>query len=109
MNAKKLDDIEREIESCRRKANKSRDLEKLAIALERKRFTGRGKEPTYISTAFPGAPPLTIPYHAGKDLKPGTQKNILNQLETDVLRFRQKLEDESQKSRGYHEETKYKH
>ena len=42
--------------------------------------------------AFPDASPITIPNHAGRDIKTGTQHNILNQFEGDVFRFEETLD-----------------
>jgi hypothetical protein len=93
MNKKKLAKIKRRIAESRRRSNKHRDLEQIAIALERVKFH-RGKEPTYVSTAFPNANPITIPDHGNTDIKKGTANSILNQLDEDVWRFEEKFEKE---------------
>lgn len=71
----------------------------------------RGKEPTYESVAFPDANMITVPDHAGKDVKRGTAANILNQCEEDVFRFEQQMEAEKRKRRGtvQYDESGYKH
>ena len=93
MDEKKLAKIERMIAECRKKSNRHRDLEHIVVALERRRVK-RGKEPTYESVAFPAANMITIPDHGTKSIRPGTLKNILNQLEEDVWRFKDALEKE---------------
>jgi hypothetical protein len=103
MTRKRLDQIKQQIAAARRRSNSFSDLAAIAQALGRKRAKGaqaRGKEPAFISTLL-NVPPITIPYH-GRDIKPGTAKNILNQLEEDVLRFDRLLEEEERRSgNGY--------
>jgi hypothetical protein len=96
MTSQKLKKIKREIAAARRRSNSYRDLEKIAILLERSQAKGpqaRGKEPTFVSTVFPKIHPITIPRHPGRDVAIGTAKAILNQLEEDVLRFERMLQD----------------
>lgn len=45
--------------------------------------TSAGKEPTWVSTVIPGAPPVSIPNHPG-ELNRFTVKGILTQLEADL-------------------------
>jgi HicA-like toxin of HicAB toxin-antitoxin system len=95
MTSQKLKKIKQEIAAARQRTNKYRDLEKIAASLERVLAMGaqsRGKEPTFISTAFDRINPITIPNHPGRDIARGTAKAILNQLEEDVLRFEKLLE-----------------
>jgi hypothetical protein len=92
MDDRKLAKIRREIDSARQKGVTARDLIRIATALGRREFGGRGKEPTFISTPFPHARPISIPKHGNKNLKPGTKKNILNDLENDWLRHMEKLD-----------------
>jgi len=98
MNARKLAKIKADIDSARRKAVTARDLIAIATALGRKEFTGRGKEPTYLSTVFPFARPIAIPKHGNATIPPGTKKNILNDLEDDWLRFKEKVDKEAEAS-----------
>jgi hypothetical protein len=93
MNRKRLNKIKREIAQARRAPQKARQLEELAQRLGRKMVT-RGKEPVWESQAFNDLFPLAIPRHGGRDLAPGTQRSILDQLEDDVAAWDQVLEDE---------------
>jgi hypothetical protein len=70
----------------------AREIEQLAIRLGRKRHP-KGKEPTYFNEILPDLPPLSIPGHGG-DLKPGTAKNILDQLDEDFLRLSEICEED---------------
>lgn len=99
MNARRLVKIQADIDACRKKPNRHRDLERIAFALGRTRVS-RGKEPAYVSTEF-RTHPITIPDHAGKDIKRGTARGILEQLEEDVVRWEQRLRDE----KGYIDEN----
>jgi hypothetical protein len=65
------------------------DVASLAERLGRKRVN-RGKEPTFES-AF-DIPPITIPMHGSKNLKRGTQRSILIQLEDDFIAWEQKFD-----------------
>lgn len=103
MTPKKLDKIKREIAAARRKTNTFRDLASIATSLERRLAKGsevRGKEPAFISMAFPDANPITIPNHAGKTIKKGTAHNILNQLDEDVSRFEDQFDSGANDSDG---------
>jgi hypothetical protein len=44
------------------------------------------------SEVFPDLFPLAIPYHGGKDISPGVQRTILNQMDEDVLRWEEVLD-----------------
>jgi hypothetical protein len=57
----------------------------LAEALGRRR-ADRGSEPTFVSDAFPGLRPLTIPSHS-KPLKRFTALSVLDQLEEDIAEW----------------------
>ena len=84
MNRRKLRQLRKRLQALRARARniESRELEKLARAIGRKRV-GRGKEPTFISTLLPQSRPLSIPHHSAT-LKIGTASNILDQLEKDL-------------------------
>jgi hypothetical protein len=98
MNKKKLAKIRREIEACRRKQVKARDLISIAKKLGRQ-LENRGKEPVF-SYSGPHAPlPLAIPDHGGKDLPVGTKRSILNVLEDDVTYWELMLDDELSEAR----------
>jgi hypothetical protein len=43
------------------------------------------------SNEFPTLRPLSIPDHGNKDLAPGTQSSILNQLEDDIFAWDERL------------------
>jgi hypothetical protein len=84
MDASKLARIRDDIAAARRKPQTQSDLADLASRLGRVRRKGRkGKEPTWV-THLPGCFPLSIPNAKGGDLRPGTKKSVLNQLEDDV-------------------------
>lgn len=92
MNKKSIVKIERKLASLRARSAglRRRDLERIAKSLGRRKFD-RGKEPTYISEAFPNElRPLTIPGHV--TIKRGTALSILNQLEEDVFKWKEWLE-----------------
>jgi hypothetical protein len=90
VHRKKLDKIKREILQRRRSPQNAAALMRLAAQLGRERAK-RGKEPTYVSKYFHHLRPLSIPYHGGKDLAPGTKNSILNSLEDDVLAWEAQL------------------
>jgi len=96
MTRTKLEKIKLWIARCRRKPNNHRELEAILLKLERKRVK-RGKEPTYESVAFPDANMITVPDHPGRDIRPGTAANILNQCEEDVFRFQEQLDEEARR------------
>jgi hypothetical protein len=82
---KKLAKIRRDIASARKAIHgtTSRDLRRIAKQLGRVKDTGRGKEPTYVSTLI-NANPISIPHDAKGD---GTKRNILDDLEGDLVRL----------------------
>jgi hypothetical protein len=84
MSRRKLRKLRQRLQALRMRVGniESRELEKLARALGRKRAE-RGKEPTFISTLLPQSRPLSIPHHSAT-LKIGTASNILDQLEKDL-------------------------
>jgi hypothetical protein len=80
MSRRKLRKLRQRLQALRMRVGniESREFEKLARALGRKRVE-RGKEPTFISTLLPQSRPLSIPHHSAT-LKKGTANNILDQL-----------------------------
>jgi hypothetical protein len=92
MNKFKLHKLKRQLSELRRKPAgiPSRKLQSLAKSLGRERSKGRGKEPTWISTSFPNARPISIPDHSGT-MKKGTAANILDQLELDIFLYEKEL------------------
>ncbi len=98
MDEKKLVKIKREIDSARQRAGnlKHRDLAKIAKMLGRVRSKERTNEPTFISTLL-NTNVITIPDHA-KGLNKYTALNILNQLEDDVYKLEEQIEE--RKKRG---------
>lgn len=92
MDERKLEKIRRDIDAARQKAVTARDLIRIATALGRREFGGRGKEPTFVSEPFPRARPISIPKHGSKNLKPKTKRNILNDLEDDWLKHKEQLD-----------------
>jgi hypothetical protein len=92
MNKYKLDKLKRELSKLRRQSAgiRSRDLQSLAKSLGRRRIKKRTGEPTWISTRFANARPISIPDHPGA-LKRFTAGNILDQLEQDLFLFEEEL------------------
>lgn len=102
MDRKRLDKMRRELAGLRRGRHKAATLERLAKRLGRKKVK-RGSEPMWESVEFDDLFVLSIPHHGGRDLAPGTQRSILDQLEEDVLAWEVRLsdeEDEEDESRG---------
>jgi hypothetical protein len=91
MNKVRLSRLRRKLQSLRgRPANiRTRELTSLASSLGRRRHS-RGKEPTFVSDAFPGARPISIPSHP-RALNRLTATNILDQLEEDIFRWEELL------------------
>ena len=90
MDRKKLDDLRAELEGMRGVPQRPEDVANLAERLGRNRMKGRRRgEPTWVSDF--NIPNLSIPMHPG-DLKRGTQKSILIQLEDDLIAWEEKLE-----------------
>ena len=93
MNQHKLRQLRKRLNALRSRAGniKSGELESLARALGRK-LANRGKEPTFISEVLPQSRPLSIPHHS-TSLKPGTARNILDELEKDINNLEELLLD----------------
>jgi hypothetical protein len=87
MDRRKLDRLRAELEGMRGVPQKPGDVANLAERLGRRR-EDRGKEPTWVSDF--DIPNLSIPMHSG-DLKKGTQKSILIQLEDDLIAWEERL------------------
>lgn len=100
MDARKLDRIQRDIAAARRRVVTYSDLVSIATSLRRKKLKAagaRGKEPAFVSIEFPNARPISIPFHGNNaSIARGTAKNILNDLEGDVFRFRERLRREAE-------------
>jgi hypothetical protein len=94
IRCRKLRKIKKELDELRRRGGQksARQLEQLAIRLGRKRHP-KGKEPTYFNEILPELPPLSIPGHGG-DLKSGTAKSILDQLDDDIFHLREICEED---------------
>jgi hypothetical protein len=80
MNRKNLNKVRRELAKLRRSPQKPAALESLAGRLGRK-LVKRGKEPMWENAEFGELFVLSIPRHGGRDLSPGVQRSILDQLE----------------------------
>lgn len=97
MTPRKLDKLKRELAALRQGRHKALEFQSLASRLGRKENTKRGKEPMWESEHFDDLFPLAIPDHGGgRDISPGVQKQLLNLLEEDVLRWEEKLAEEAQ-------------
>jgi hypothetical protein len=93
MNRKKLDKLRKRVEELRKKGGiGGAELESLARALGRVPFK-RGKEPTWVNEIFPDLRPLSIPRHGSKDLNKITANKILDELELDIDKFEENLEE----------------
>lgn len=74
------------------RGRKANDFIRIAKTLGRKRAK-RGKEPTWIRVADPRLScPLSIPNHTG-DMKPGTARSIVDQLQDDADVWAQWLDE----------------
>lgn len=93
MDRRKLDKLRAEFEAMRGSPQKGGDVASLAERLGRKRVK-RGKEPSFESDF--DIPVLTIPLHGSKDLKRGTLRSILMQLEDDFIAWETKFERDEQ-------------
>lgn len=102
MNRRRLENLRRKVEACRRSQPKAEELEALAKALGRK-MAKRGKEPTFVSKSFPNLRPLSIPNHKGRDLATGTKNSILNQLDDDFLAWDERLAEQERGGRDENE------
>ena len=83
--------LEQELDRLRRASARADDVESLAKRLGRTKFN-RGKEPVWVNDEFPELFPVAIPHHGGRDLSPGTKRNILDALETDIEAWRERLD-----------------
>jgi hypothetical protein len=93
MDRERLDKLHIRVAGLRKKGGiKYTALESLARALGRVPFK-RGKEPTWINKIFPDLRPLSIPRHGSKDLNRITANNILDQLELDISKFEELIEE----------------
>lgn len=93
MNRRRLENLRRKVEACRRAQPKAEALQTLAKALGRKE-ANRGKEPTFVNTAFPMLRPLSIPKHKGRDLPTGTKNSILDQMDEDLIAWDERLAEQ---------------
>jgi hypothetical protein len=89
MDRKTLDKLKTELEGMKGVPQTGGDVASLAERLGRKRVN-RGKEPAFESDF--DIPVLTIPMHGSRNLKTGTQRSILIQLEDDFIAWEQKLD-----------------
>jgi hypothetical protein len=89
MDRKTLDKLRTELEGMKGVPQRGDDVASLAERLGRKRVN-RGKEPTFESPF--DIPVLTIPMHGSRNLKKGTQRGILIQLEDDFIAWEQKFD-----------------
>lgn len=90
MTPSKLSKLRGELAAARRYPRTAREMESLAQRLGRK-LANRGKEPCWISEVFPELRPVSSWGHRG-DLRIGTQRNIVDQLEDDLLAWEEYLE-----------------
>ena len=104
MTRRKLDKLKRELAALRNGRHKASDFQSLASKLGRKLNTKRGKEPMWESESFDDLFPLAIPDHGGRDISPGVQKQLLNLLEEDVLRWEEIIEAEEQNEEAEHDD-----
>jgi hypothetical protein len=96
MKRKKLDKLKRELDGLRNGRHKASAFQSLARKLGRKENTKRGKEPMWESESFGDLYALAIPNHGGKDISPGVQRQLLDLLEEDVLRWEEVIEAQEQ-------------
>jgi hypothetical protein len=93
MNREKLDKLRKRVEEFRKKGGiGSSELETLARALGRVP-SKRGKHQTWVHQTFPDLCPLSIPHHGSKDLNRITANKILDQLEIDIDKFAELIEE----------------
>jgi hypothetical protein len=98
MTKKKLSKLRRALKQLRAGKYNIRpsDLVSFAGKVGRRLDGSRGKEPTYVSTAFPNLNPLSIPGHP--KINPFTADNIMDILEIDLDAWEDHLEKESLKN-----------
>lgn len=93
MDRGRLNKLRIRVEELRKKGGiGSSELESLAKALGRVQ-NKRGKEPTWVNQTFPDLRPLRIPRHGSKDLNKYTANAILDQLELDIDKFEELIEE----------------
>lgn len=93
MNREKLDKLRKLVEGLRNKGGIGySELESLARALGRVP-SKRGKHQTWVNQTFDDLRPLSIPHHGSKDLNKYTAKDILDQLELDIEKFEELIEE----------------
>ena len=93
MNREKLDKLRKLVEGLRNKGGIGySELESLARALGRVP-SKRGKHQTWVNQTFTDLYPLTIPRHGSKDLNKYTANSILDQLELDIEKFKELIEE----------------
>jgi HicA toxin of bacterial toxin-antitoxin, len=93
MNREKLDKLRKRVEELRKKGGIGyAELESLARALGRV-YSKRGKHQTWVNQIFPELRPISIPHHGSKDLNRITANNILDQLELDIDKFEELIEE----------------
>jgi hypothetical protein len=93
MKRGKLDKLRRRVEELREKGGVgSSELESLAEALGRVK-SKKGKHPTWVNLEHPDFFPISIPHHGSKGLNKYTKNSILDQLELDIEKFEESIED----------------
>jgi hypothetical protein len=97
INKQKLRRLRRRIAELRNAKHNIRpsDLISLANSLGRQ-LAKRGKHPTYVSVLIPGSNPLSIPGHP--TIKTITAMSILDDLEVDIDRFTEMLDEQERKT-----------
>src|SRR5436309_11340066 len=105
MDKKKLGKLRRELKQLRAgKHNiKTADLTRFAGKVGRKQDRSRGKEPTYVSVAFPELNPLSIPGH--KTVNPYTADSIMDIFEADLDKWEDSLDQQEAKEATKAKET----
>ena len=94
MNLEKLGKLRKRVEELRKKGGIGySELESLAKALGRVP-SKRGKHQTWVNQTFDGLRPLSILHHGSKDLNRITANNILDQLELDIEKFEEFIEEQ---------------
>lgn len=93
MDREKLDKLRKRVEELRKKGGIGySELESLARALGRV-SSKRGKHQTWVNQIFDDLRPLSIPRHGSKDLNKYTANDILDQLELDIDKFEELIEE----------------
>jgi hypothetical protein len=97
MTRKKLVKLRRELQKLRgaKYSLKTSQLTAFAGKIGRKRDSMRGKEPTYVSTAFPELNNLSIPGHP--TINPFTADSIMDVFEADLDRWESWVEQQESK------------